>query len=84
MNITEVNIEFIKPNNGLIAFASLVIDDNIYLSSIAIYTKLTIGEYRITYPKKGEFNIFHPINKDASKQIEQAIFTKLKELKEEQ
>jgi hypothetical protein len=39
MKITEIQIEFIKPNNGLIAFASLVIDGNIYLSSIAIHKK---------------------------------------------
>ena len=80
MQITEVQIEFIKPNNGLIAFASLVIDGNIYLSSIAIHKKLTEEGYRITYPSKGSFSIFHPINKTTSKQIEEAIFKKLKEV----
>ena len=80
MNITEINIEFIKPHNGLIAFASLVIDGNLYLSSIAIHKKLQSEEYRITYPNKGSFSIFHPINKATSKQIEEAIFKKLKEV----
>jgi stage V sporulation protein G len=78
MIITEVQIEFIKPHNGLIGFASLVLDGNIYLSSIAIHKKLTSTGYRITYPNKGNFTIFHPINIQASKQIEQAIFAKLK------
>lgn len=80
MQITEVQIEFIKPNNGLIAFASLVIDGNLYLSSIAIHKKLTEECYRITYPSKGSFSIFYPINKTTSKQIEEAVFKKLKEV----
>jgi len=80
MTISEVNIEFIKPNNGLIAFASLVIDGNIYLSSIAIHKKLTEEGFRITYPSKGSFSIFYPINRTTSKQIEEAIFKKLKEV----
>lgn len=80
MQITEINIEFIKPNNGMIGFASLVIDGNLYLSSIAIHKKLNEEEYRITYPSKGSFSIFHPINKTTSKEIEEAIFKKLKEV----
>ena len=80
MQISEVQIEFIKPNNGIIAFASLVIDGNLYLSSVAIHKKLQSEEYRITYPSKGSFSIFYPINKTTSKQIEEAIFKKLKEV----
>ncbi len=80
MNITEIQIEFIKPNNGIIAFASIVVDGNLCLSSIAIHKKLQSEEYRITYPSKGSFSIFHPINKTTSKHIEEAIFKKLKEV----
>ena len=80
MKITEVQIDLIKPNNGLNGFASLVIDEEVFLSSIAIHKKLTGEGYRLTFPSKGEFAIFHPITKEASKQIEEAIFTKLKEV----
>ena len=80
MKITEIQIEFIKPTNGMIGFASLVIDGNIYLSSIAIHKKLNEEGWRITYPSKGNFSIFHPINKTTSKQIEEVIFKKLKEV----
>ena len=80
MQITEIQIEFVKPNNGLVGFASLVVDGNIYLSSIAIHKKLNGADYRLTYPSKGKFSIFHPINKKSSNQIEQAIFTKLKDV----
>jgi hypothetical protein len=78
--INEVKIEFVKPNNGLIAFASLVIYGNIYLSSIAIHKKLNAEGYRLTYPSKGQFSIFHPINKSTSDTIEKAIFSRLEDV----
>lgn len=81
VKITRVEIEFINPSNGLIAFASIVIDDSIFLSSIAIHKKLNAEGYRLTYPSKGQFSIFYPINKEVSKQIEEAIFEKLEEVK---
>lgn len=80
MKISEVQIELIKPNNGLIGFASMVIDGNFYLSSIAIHKKLNDDGYRLTYPNKGQFTIFHPINKQTSSQVEEAIFGKLKDV----
>lgn len=80
MKISEVQIELIKPSNGLIGFASLVIDDNFYLSSIAIHKKLNADGYRLTYPNKGQFTIFHPINKHTSSQVESAVFGKLKDV----
>ncbi|MCP4482922.1 MAG: hypothetical protein GY817_09385 [bacterium] len=84
MKITETNIEFIKSKNGLIGFASIVIDNALFLSSIAIHKKLTDDGYRLTYPTKQKadknFNIYYPINKEASKEIENAVFAKLKEV----
>ncbi|WP_454784773.1 hypothetical protein [Legionella sp. WA2024007413] len=78
MKISEVHIEFIKPRDGLIGFASFVIEDSIYISSIAIHKKINGDGYRLTYPSKGNFTICHPINKTASQEIETAIFSKLK------
>jgi DNA-binding cell septation regulator SpoVG len=67
MQVTEVDISFTKPKDGLIAFASVVLDDQLYLSGIAIHSKLAGTGYRLTYPtrKVGEaqFSIFHPIRK---------------------
>ena len=40
MIVTEVQIDFIKPKDGLIAFASLVINGDVYLSSIGIHKSL--------------------------------------------
>lgn len=81
--ITEVNVAPIKPQDGLVAFASVVLDDSVYLSSIAVYTRPD-GSYRLVYPTKklGEriLNLFHPISREASKQIEAAIFKKCEEI----
>lgn len=84
MKITEIQIIPIKPNNGLIAFASIVVDDNLYLGSIGIHTRINASGYRLTYPTKPiggkDLNIYHPINKETSTAIEQAIVNKYKEV----
>lgn len=82
--VTEIQIRVIKPKDGLLGFASLVLDGNLYLSSIGIFGKLDGSGYRITYPTKKvgdlDLHIFHPINKDLGQEIEQAIITKAKEI----
>jgi len=74
--VTEVTIIPIKPRNGLVALASCVVDNKIYVGSIGVYTKLS-GGYRLTYPNKkvGEnaLNIFHPITKECGDMIEKGI-----------
>ncbi len=84
MNVTEVEIAFVKPRNGLIAFASLVLDDQLYLSGIAIHRKLDGGGYRLTYPtrKIGDrsIDIFHPIRRPIGQAIETAILEKLNDV----
>lgn len=81
--ITEVQIVPVKPNNGLIAFASFVLDGKLYLSSIGIHKKLDGSGYRLTYPtKKAGLNIFHPISKELGQEIKEAILNKLKEVME--
>lgn len=84
MRISEINIQFIKPSDGLIGFASLVVDEALLLASIGIHERLDGSGYRITYPtKKGSVAnrpLFHPISREAGQIIEQAILTKLKKV----
>lgn len=84
MTITEIQITPIKPNNGLVAFGSCVLDNSIYLGSIGIHRKLNNSGFRLTYPTKKigdkDINIYHPINKQASKKIEQAILAKAEQI----
>jgi len=81
MHISEVQIIPLKPKDGLVGFANIVIDNSIFLSSIGIYTRPE-GGYRLTYPTKGSggLNIFHPINKEAGDQLEKAIVSKFEEV----
>jgi len=88
MKISEINIQLIKPTNGLVAFASVVLDGKIYLGSIGVHQRLDGASYRLTYPTKKtgnrDFHIFHPIEKNLGQQIEQAILSKITALLEKQ
>lgn len=81
--ITEIQIIPIKPKNGLIAFASFVLDGNLYLGSIGIMTRQN-GGYRLTYPTKivgsKEMNIYYPINKLFAEVIEKEVIKRLEEV----
>ena len=86
MKITEIQIIPIKPNNGLVAFASCVIDKWFYVGNIAIYTspKTPYG-FRLVYPLKTlpngkQINCFHPITKETGQIIQTAIVNKFLEL----
>jgi len=80
MKITEVQIDFIKPKDGLIAFASLVLNGDVYLSSIGIHKKVDGTGFRLTYPSKGKHSVYYPINRIAGQAIESEIFKKLKDV----
>lgn len=75
--ISEVQIIPVKAQDGLVGFASFVIDNAFYIGSVGIYTKLNGGGYRLTYPTRkratGNLNICHPINKEIATAIEEAV-----------
>ena len=77
-DITDVRITPVTPQGGLRAFASLVINGNLYLGSIAIHEKLDGLGLRLTYPTKkagiADRTIFHPLTPDLSRAIEQVLF----------
>jgi len=81
--LTEIQIIPIKPQNGLVAFVSFVLDGSLYLGSIGIVTRPQ-GGYRLTYPTKTvgtrDMNIYHPINKSFAETIEKEVLKKLEEV----
>lgn len=83
MLIKDVQIIPIKAKDGLIAFGSLTYG-GVYISSIGIHKKLNGAGYRLTYPTKtiGDkvLNIFHPVDKETSREIEEAIINKIEKL----
>ena len=82
--VSEIQIVPVKPKDGLVAFASFVLEEKYYVGSVAIFTRLGRSGYRLVYPAKklGEknLNLFHPINQDVGKIIEDAITEKVNEL----
>jgi len=78
--ISEIQIIPVKPKNGIVAFTSFVLNDCLYLSSIAVMTRPN-GGYRLTYPikKVGErdIGIFYPIRREFSQEIEKDVIEKL-------
>lgn len=83
MSISEIQIIPIKPQNGLVAFASFVLDSNLYLGSVGILTRPE-GGYRLLYPTKKvgmrNINIFHPINKEFAQSIEKEVISKFEDV----
>ena len=83
MSISEIQIIPIKPQDGLVAFASFVLNESLYLGSIGILTRPE-GGYRLVYPTKkvGErnINIFHPINKVFAKSIEKEVIKEFEDV----
>lgn len=86
IHISEIQIIPIKPKDGLVAFASCVINESLYIGNIAIYTSPSKpGGFRLVYPSKTlpngkEINCVHPINKEAGELISKAIIGKFKEI----
>jgi len=86
LEITEIQIFPVKPKDGLVAFASCIINDSLYIGNIALYTSPSRSEgYRLVYPSKllpngKKVNCVHPINKEAGTLISKAIIEKFKEI----
>jgi stage V sporulation protein G len=83
MKIKKVEIIPIRPYEGLIAFASVVLEEGLYLGSIGVHRKLD-GGFRITFPtrKVGDVNhcIFHPTNPVISKEFDRSICSRAEEI----
>jgi len=80
--VSEIQIVPIKPQNGLVGFASCVINNQFYVGNIAIYTSLSSKNgFRLVFPNKKLASgqavpCFHPINKEAEEQISSAIISR--------
>lgn len=75
--VSEISIVPIRNRNGLVAFASCVIDDKIHVGGIGIYTRMDGAGYRLTYPNKklnkSSIKLCYPINRTVGEAILRAI-----------
>lgn len=81
LEISEVEIFPVKPRNGLIAFASCVINGQIFVGSIGVHTRPD-GGVRLVFPLKTipngkQIPCCHPITREAGKILLNAITAKL-------
>lgn len=83
VDISEVRVTPIRPRDGLVGFASLVINNAIYLGSIAIMVAPD-GVLYLVYPQrkmgKSQFSMFHPIDKGVASAIEKAVIDKFESI----
>lgn len=70
--VSEISLVPIKPKYGHIAFASFVLFDALYVSSVAVYTR-PHGGIRLVYPRKKNLDVCHPIKNELGLMIEEAI-----------
>ena len=86
LEISEIQVIPVKPKEGLVAFASCIVNKALYIGNIAIYTSPSTQEgFRLVYPVKTlpngkEIHCVHPINKEAGELISKAIIEKYKEI----
>ena len=88
LKIDEIQIIPIKPQNGLVAFASAVINNQFYIGNIALYTSPSSKDgFRLVFPNKklasGQIvDCFHPISKEVGELVTSAIIKQYVELME--
>jgi DNA-binding cell septation regulator SpoVG len=84
--ISEIQITPIKPQGSLVAFASCVVNEALYIGDIAIHSSLTNTEgFRLVYPDKTllsgkKLNCVYPINRESGAIISGAIIGEYKKL----
>ena len=76
--VSEIQIIPVKPKDGLVAFASCVINNQFYVGDVAIYTRPDGSDYRLVYPCKVlpngvKINCFHPINRETADRLKNEI-----------
>ena len=85
LTVTEVEIIPVKPRGGLVAFASCVVNDQLYLGNIGIHTRPDGSGYRLVFPVKvlpngKQLQCVHPVNQEAGDLLLQAIVRKFEAL----
>jgi stage V sporulation protein G len=84
--ISEIQITPIKPRDGLVAFASCILNSQFYIGNIGIYTSPSSPDgFRLTYPLNTlvtgkKVHTFHPITPMAGEAIKKEIIGRYIEL----
>lgn len=87
INVSDIRIKTVKPQNGLVGFASCVINGIFFVGNIAIFDEDC--RQKITYPTKavkGRYETtneptFRPVTSEARQDIEEAILNQYNMIK---
>lgn len=82
--VEEIELYPLKPSQGLVAWASFVLNRSLYVAGIGVHLRPD-GRYRLVYPERvlpngKRISLFHPINRQAGDLFEQAVSGKLEGL----
>lgn len=76
MKISKIEYIPIRPKSGCLGFVSFVIDEELYVASVAVYSRLG-GGIRLVWPKinnnGNQFATIHPITQDLAQKIESVV-----------
>ncbi len=78
IKLTEIEIVPVRPNKGLVAFASFILNDSFFVGDAAIYTRIDQPGYRLVYPVRYlvtglRVHCFKPIHKPVADEIENQV-----------
>jgi len=78
IKLTEIEIVPVRPNKGLVAFASFILNDSFFIGDVAVYTRIDQPGYRLVYPVRYlvtglRVHCFKPIHKSAADEIENQV-----------
>ena len=83
MEISEIQYIPIKPKDGCYGFVSFILNQELYIGSVAIHSRLD-GSIRLVWPTLNTRGIkhatVHPISKELGQGIEKIIYDYIKPL----
>jgi len=77
--VSEIQVIPVNPKDGLVAFASCVVNNQFYIGNLTIHSSLSASNgFRVVYPTKVLHNgkslrIVYPINKESGAIIQRCI-----------
>lgn len=77
IEVTEIDVQFVNFKKGLVAYATIIVNNLLRLNSIAVF-KNPNGGYRLAYPykmmgKNKKIYFHNPINREIQVYFEEAV-----------
>jgi len=83
LSITKVDFTPITQNNGLIGFATIILNDEYLLEGIGVFVCQEREGYRVTYPKRQagskSINVHYPLTQGMLDKVNKAVNEKVTE-----